>query len=142
MYPINFIKVVIFLVPLLISSCTSKKLEQIDINHPSSCSAMQVDKIYFGTKTPNGIVSKEDWEHFISEIITPYFPKGVTVTLANGQWMGENENITKEISYILEIVHENKLEDELAIKKIVSYYKDKYDQDSVLVLSSSARACY
>ena len=48
--------------------------------------AMRAELLYFGTATPRGTVSPEDWRHFVDEVVTPRFPDGLTVWPAGGQW--------------------------------------------------------
>jgi hypothetical protein len=44
------------------------------------------DSLYFGTAKPDGIVSPEEWAAFLSAVVTPRFPQGLTVWQASGQW--------------------------------------------------------
>ena len=43
------------------------------------------DSLYFGTVKPDGIVSSEEWAAFLSAVVTPRFPQGLTVWQALGQ---------------------------------------------------------
>ena len=45
--------------------------------------------LYFGSATPEGRVSAEDWSAFLAETVTPRFPDGLTAWPASGQWRGK-----------------------------------------------------
>ena len=45
------------------------------------------DTLYFGFDRPGGsLVTESEWSAFLSEIVTPRFPDGLTVWQASGQW--------------------------------------------------------
>src|SRR5688572_8842504 len=74
------------------------------------CSAAQElaiqDTLYFGTGIPGGgVVTSEDWSLFLTEVVTPRFPQGLTVSQAAGQWRGDDGAIVQENSYVLQLIH-------------------------------------
>lgn len=90
------------------------------------------DSLYFGTATPTGTVTPEQWAGFLQHTVTPRFPEGLTVSKAAGQWRRPDGEIVMENTFILQIVH---LEDEAsddAIRDIVAVYKKQFQQESVL----------
>lgn len=90
------------------------------------------EMLYFGTTTPTGIVSKEDWAAFLDAVVTPRFPDGLSVWKAAGQWKSANGSLTKEHSYVLNIAHRNGPQAEKALKEIIEEYKLRFHQESVL----------
>jgi hypothetical protein len=88
--------------------------------------------LYFGTTTPTGAVSKEDWAGFLDAVVTPRFPDGFSVWKAAGQWKSAQGSLTKEQSYVLNIAHPNGPQAEKALKEIIEEYKSRFHQESVL----------
>ncbi|MFP5212238.1 MAG: DUF3574 domain-containing protein [Acidobacteriota bacterium] len=101
-------------------------------------STMVSDMLYFGTERPDGKVTPTEWQRFLEDVVTPLFPQGFTSWEAVGQWQGTGGRIVREPSYILQIVHENGLKQEEAIQSIISAYKEKFRQDSVMHLRALA----
>ena len=99
---------------------------------------MITETLYFGLAKPNGQVSEEDWRTFLAEVVTPRFPRGLTVWAASGQWKSEAGPIVREPSYILNIVHDGNATADAAIISIVDAYKRKFRQEAVLRAQSSA----
>lgn len=97
-----------------------------------------MDSAYFGTDQPTGIVTPQQWQQFIDEVVTPRFPQGLTSWQAAGQWKSSGE-IKQEVSNILNIVHPNDEKSDEALREIVDEYKARFQQDAVLRIR--ARAC-
>ena len=69
-------------------------------------STMVRDVLYFGRSRPaGGTVSDAEWQAFLSEVVTPRFPAGLTVVAATGQWRGENGTVEQEQSEIMTLFH-------------------------------------
>ena len=81
---------------------------------------------------PDGVVTKQAWDAFLSSEVTPRFPQGFTVISAAGQWQGESGEIVREPSYLLSVVHPGDSESESAIKAMVATYKERFQQEAVL----------
>lgn len=59
-------------------------------------------ELYMGRSIPGGgMVSDDEWERFLSEIVTPRFPDGFTVLTGRGQWREASGTIAKETSQVL-----------------------------------------
>jgi len=41
--------------------------------------------LYFGTGTPDGVITAKDWDEFLAKTVTPRFPRGLTLSRASGQ---------------------------------------------------------
>jgi len=88
--------------------------------------------LYFGTTTQTGIVSNKDWANFLSTVVTPRFPKGLSVWQAAGQWQSANGSLIKETSFVLNLAHPNTALAEKDIKEIIAEYKTRFHQEAIL----------
>ena len=66
----------------------------------SHSSASVMDTLYFG-----GSVSQADWEDYLAKEVTPRFPDGLTHWQAKGQWREGKDDVAKEGSEVLQILH-------------------------------------
>ncbi len=105
---------------------------------PRGQQAMTAELLYFGTAMPQGSISAEDWRAFVDEVVTPRFPDGLTYWAASGQWKSPAGALVREPSYVLDIVHAPDLRSDVAIAEIVDGYKKRFQQESVLRVSSAA----
>jgi hypothetical protein len=94
--------------------------------------------LYFGTATPNGVVSAEEWSAFLAGVVTPRFPQGLSVWQASGQWQSANGSLTRENSYVLNLDHPESTAAEQSIQAIGAEYKKRFRQESVLRVKSYA----
>ena len=99
---------------------------------------MRSELLYFGAAMPRGVVSADDWRGFIDEVVTPRFPDGLTAWPASGQWKAAKGAPVREASWVVSIVHWPDAKSEAAITDIVDAYKKRFQQDSVLRVSSEA----
>ena len=95
------------------------------------------EHLYFGTATPDGTVSDDQWKQFLAETVTPRFPDGLTHWRASGQWRGER-GVIQEDAYILNILRQDTTDSDLRIAEIAATYKDQFDQESVLRVSDKS----
>ncbi|MCK7596502.1 DUF3574 domain-containing protein [Microbulbifer sp. CAU 1566] len=96
------------------------------------------DLLYFGTHKNDGFVTQEQWSSFLKTTITPRFSEGLTVITAAGQWQDSDGNIVHEPSHILSLVYPQNPQKEAAITEIISRYKLRFNQKTVLRVRSSA----
>lgn len=97
------------------------------------------DTLYFGTHSPRGAVTADDWTKFLDTTITPRFPQGLTVSQTSGQWRGADGAIVRESTYVLAVIHPDGAPSEAAIAEIVASYKAAFQQESVL--RTTAETC-
>jgi hypothetical protein len=96
--------------------------------------------LYFGMSKPaGGVVSSEDWAGFLRDVVTPRFPEGLTAWQASGQWRGNDGQIVREDSYVLQLLHPADAGREREVQAIVGEYKKRFAQEAVLRVRS--RAC-
>ena len=106
------------------------------VDRPPACRAgehlLALDTLYFGTASPVGTVSSEQWRAFVEEVVSVEFPKGYTVLRGDGGWRGESGKLQLEESYVLQLVHEDGAAADEAIGRITERYKQRFQQESVL----------
>ncbi|MGH7806581.1 MAG: DUF3574 domain-containing protein [Thermodesulfobacteriota bacterium] len=118
------------------ASCYTKDIElKSDRDHANRCEFV-LDQLYLGTKTPKGIVSEEEWKPFLETVVSPKFPGGFTVIDGYGQWRGNNNEVMKENTRVLQIAHDNRQEENRKVEEIIEEYKSKFDQESVLRITT------
>lgn len=112
----------------------------------SACSAMPLPHclpgqqpaiqqvLYFGAEKPTGRVTPEEWDQFLSEVVTPKFPQGLTAWQASGQWQSGSGDIVQEPSYVLTLVHPANPSHDSAVREISEAYKLRFQQEAVLQL--------
>ena len=94
-------------------------------------------ELYFGRSIPGGgMVSDEQWEQFLAEVVTPRFPDGFTILKGIGQYREKSGKIISEPSQILVFFYSTKTKKESRAKidEIRTAYVKKFNQESVLRL--------
>lgn len=109
---------------------------------PDNAQAMVSESLYFGTSKPKGVVTAQDWQTFLNEMVTPKFPQGLSVWQASGQWKSEAGPIVSEASYVLNIVHAGTNPEDQALSDVVSSYKTRFQQEAVLRVRSRVCASF
>ena len=94
--------------------------------------------LYFGTAKARGAVSAEEWSSFLGSVVTPRFPQGLSAWQAAGQWQSADGSLTRENSYVLNLVHPEGEAADKAIQAIVAEYKSRFQQEAVLRVKSHA----
>ena len=104
------------------------------VNPPCPAGQQRVasESLYFGTAKPVGAVTQDEWAAFLAGAVTPRFPAGLTVWPAAGQWRSADGSITRENSFVLNLVHPADDAAERAIEAIVAEYKTRFQQEAVL----------
>ena len=101
-------------------------------------------ELYFGTSKPDGaVVTIQEFEDFVDEIVTPRFPDGLTLLTGDGQWRNSAGVIIEEESNVLILLYP--LDDKEAnseIEQIRTAYKDAFQQESVLRVDDYSRVSF
>jgi len=98
-------------------------------------------ELVFGRFKPDGsVVTDAEWRSFVEEQITPRFPDGFTVLDVLGQYRGRDGRLQVEPSKILLIIHGPEARPRAAIQEIRDAYRRLFQQESVLLIESPARA--
>jgi len=121
------LSLVIFILGLL-ASCTPATPPKEPVGH-------ELHRLYFGRGTADGgEVSHEQWNEFLRLEVTPLYPDGLTHWPSQGQWRGEDGSLSKENSFLLEIIvpPEDREASTAAMRTIIDAYKKQFEQESVL----------
>ena len=98
--------------------------------------------LYFGLTRPTGRVSEDEWRSFLRQQVTPRFPEGLTVWEAQGQWRRSDGRVARERSKVLLLVHDDTALARATLGELVTAYKQRFEQESVLWESSSVCATF
>ncbi len=93
--------------------------------------------VYFGTDTPSGSVTPEEWTRFLSEVVTSRFPDGLSVWQASGQWKAASGVIVSEQTSVLSLIHPDNAAMDKAMQDILASYKTRFQQEAVLRVTAS-----
>lgn len=92
-------------------------------------------ELYFGTDIKGGaVVTEDDWNEFLKEVVTPKFPDGLTVLEGYGQYRDSSGKIVRERSKVVVILYPatKRKSSSRKIDEIRKAYKAKFQQESVL----------
>src|ERR1043165_8552496 len=111
---------------LTLSSCSRT-------NRTTGSEKVMADQLFFGRNVKGvQVVSDSAWSNFLADIVTPRFPKGFTFWPATGQWRYGNDQIEREASFVLELLHPPSMAADSNIIAITAAYKLRFHQESVL----------
>ena len=103
--------------------------------------ALVRSELYFGRQKPDGsVVTDAEWRAFVADEIAPRFPDGFTVLDALGQYRLKDGRIQTEPTKILLVVHAPGSAPRSAIQALRDVYRRLFQQESVLLIESPARA--
>ena len=123
---------------LAVPGCTAHRPIPPQVPASASFQTLISDRLYFGRSIPGGgVVSDADWDKFLSEVITPRFPAGLSVWRAQGQWRDKNSIIQREESFILDLLHPDDATSEQSVRDIMTDYKVRFRQEAVLRVRDS-----
>ena len=91
-----------------------------------------VDSLYFGSARGEGVVTREEWQAFVDELVTPRFAQGFTILDARGQYRTAQGEIQREPAWVLQLVHAEGAASEAAIREIRTAYQTRFKQEAVL----------
>src|SRR5262249_15198766 len=107
--------------------------------NPSGLRPAHVERLYFGRNIGDtATVSDSAWNRFVQETLTPEFPEGATVWDAAGQWRAPDGSLVRERSFVVELVHVVTPEVEARVNRVMTAYKQRFAQQSVLRLVMDA----
>jgi uncharacterized protein DUF3574 len=108
---------------------------------PPNTQALVRSELYFGRQKPDGsVVTDAEWRAFVTNEIAPRFPDGFTVLEALGQYRMKDGQIQTEPTKILLLVHPPEAAPRAAIQALRDAYRRLFQQESVLLIESPARA--
>lgn len=92
-------------------------------------------ELFFGLSKPDGSeVTDEEWIQFLDDVVSPAFPKGYTILLAEGRYQDSGGRTIAERSRVLVILYpkNKKLESRRKIDMIRAAYIERFDQEAVI----------
>jgi uncharacterized protein DUF3574 len=91
-------------------------------------------ELYFGTAKPVGAVTEAEFKKFLDDVVTPFFPDGLTVIKGDGQFKGEDGLTIKEESFVLILLYpvDGHKTSSRNIDAIRQAYMTQHQQESVL----------
>jgi uncharacterized protein DUF3574 len=108
---------------------------------PPGTQALVRSELYFGRLKPDGsVVTDTEWRSFVAEQVAPRFPDGFTVLDALGQFRARDGQIMAEPTKILLIVHGPDARPRASVQELRDVYRRLFQQESVLLIESPARA--
>lgn len=104
----------------------------------ASGTAMQKHELYFGLTRPGGArIEEGQWRDFLATEVTPRFPEGLTVLDARGQWRDRRDGaVIRQPSRVLVLLHPETPEAAKALNGIRTAYRERFEQQSVLLVSA------
>jgi hypothetical protein len=112
---------------------------EVAITCPQGQSRATTVELVFGRNVGERlVVSEADWRRFIDEVVTPRFPDGLSVIDVQVQWRASNGQVVREPSKVLYLVLDGGPDDPKKIANIRQAYKDRFKQESVLLVSKPA----
>ena len=101
------------------------------------------DELYFGMSKPEGgMISEAQWEQFLNSEITPRFRDGLTVLDGYGQYLNSRGILAREKTKVVILIYSPSSEKNQAINEIIDSYKQKFQQESVLRVSSTVQVSF
>ncbi|WP_218054335.1 DUF3574 domain-containing protein [Phenylobacterium immobile] len=83
-------------------------------------------------------VTDAQFRDFMDNELTPRFPDGLTVLDGGGQWRGEESRLIREAAKVVMIVLRDRPDAERRIDAARAAYKQRFAQESVLVVTQPA----
>ena len=119
---------------LLMAGCQDRHAEAVSTQQSCETGAvLQQTQLWFGLSQPGGrIISPQQWQQFVDQVITPAFPQGLSVIDATGQWLGHDGVRVRESSRGVLLIYQASKEKSQAIDQIRTRYRQLFSQDSVM----------
>ncbi|WP_437319558.1 DUF3574 domain-containing protein [Sorangium sp. So ce385] len=77
-------------------------------------------------------VTQEQWQEFVDTVVTPRFRDGLTQFDVDGQYLATTEELIREDSRLILLLHDGGQAASDSIEAIREEYKARFDQESVL----------
>jgi hypothetical protein len=102
------------------------------------------ERLFFGRATADSLsVTDSAWAVFLRDVVSARLRTGFTFWTAEGEWRGPDGRSHREPSFVLEVVHASSSEGaDSAIVAIITEYKRRFSQESVLRVVTSGRASF
>jgi hypothetical protein len=126
-----------------LAACATTPPRTASVSPPHACPTGQsratTAELVFGRNIGESLgVSDEDWRRFIDQDVTPRFPDGFSVMDVQGQWRASNGKLIREPSKVLYLILDGGPDDGAKIAHIRDAYKQRFKQESVLLVTRVA----
>ena len=126
---------------LCLAGCaaTSRDLASDTLACPAGQQRMKTAQLFFGR--PAGAkseVSDSQFRKFVDQELTPRFPDGLTVMDGGSQWRGDENRMIREAAKVVLIVLPGKSDASPRIDAARIAFRQRFHQDSVLVVTPPA----
>lgn len=93
-------------------------------------------EVYFGRELPGGgQVSPADWADFLNKVVTPRFPKGLTIYDAYGQMQHADGRIEKQSTWVIILLHPHDPAADRAIQEVIDAYRKQFSKAQVAMVN-------
>ncbi|MBW4567733.1 MAG: DUF3574 domain-containing protein [Tolypothrix carrinoi HA7290-LM1] len=131
----------LFLAPIHINTFVRAQSPQTSTQN-SSEKIFTKDELYFGlSKLGGDTISELEWQLFLNRVVTPRFREGLTVIDAYGQYLN-SYGMTREKTKIVILIYENSRTKNQMIEEVIASYKRKFQQESVLRVTSTVKVSF
>ena len=138
----TWIIAILLLATLCLPGCTAQ-VRLRDASIISYGDPLVKTELLFGLSKPDGtVVTQAEWQDFVDSHVTPRFKEGFTVMDAAGQWMLHSGSVIREKSKVVMILHKGNQETDRLIEEIRREYKVRFEQESVLRITSSTSVSF
>jgi hypothetical protein len=106
-----------------------------DVSCPGRADPFIRTELFFGSNKPDGtVVTEQEFLSFLSQVITPRFPDGLTLLTGLGQFRNSSGTIIRERSMLLILLYprETARKSSERIEEIRTAYVQQFQQESVL----------
>lgn len=128
MQRINFTSFLLLLFLVSTTSCGGLKMGESFVK----------TELYFGQIQNGSEINTSEWSEFKTSTLNTYF-EGYTELDAQGFWTNANGESVSEKSKLIIYLHQGTKEDYVKIEKIITAYKLKFKQESVLKINYKVR---
>lgn len=128
-----------WLVPLILLTASCARAFQ-----SNGAQAVVTERLYFGRNVgPTLGVTDSAWAVFVREVVSIRLASGFTYWAAEGGWRNSSGLVSREPTFVLEVVHPARAAStDSAIVAIVTEYKRRFSQESVLRVLTPGRASF
>ena len=88
------------------------------------------------------MIYEAQWQQFLNSEITPRFRDGLTVVYAYGQYLNSEGILSREKTKVVILIYSPNPEKNQAINEIIESYKQKFQQESVLRVTSIVQVTF
>lgn len=90
-------------------------------------------ELYLGRNIPgDGVVSEDDFQLFLEQVVSKEFPLGLTVFDAYGQMMETDGDIEKQDTKVIVLVHQDDEASAQAVERVITAYRERFGEPQVM----------